>query len=393
MSSKMKFVDEELKRLKDEGLYVNIRVIESPQGPWVQIEGRRVLNLCSNNYLGLCSDPRLCAKAKEYIDKYGVGPGAVRTIAGTMSIHIELEKKLAAFKGAEAAIVVQSGFCANLSAIPPLVGKDDLIFSDELNHASIIDGCRLSRAEIVRYAHCDVKDLEAKLKEYAGRNCRKLIVTDGVFSMDGDIAPLPEIVDLADKYGAMVMVDDAHGEGVLGRGGRGIVDHFGLGDRVDVEVGTLSKAFGVVGGFVAGSASLVEYLRQKARPNLFSSALTVPDVAANIAAVDILEESDDLVKKLWENGNYLKQCLKERGFDIGRSQTPITPIMVGDANKAKEFSLKLFDEGIFIQSIAYPTVPLGKARLRAMVSAAHSRKDLDFAVDKFTKVGKALGII
>ncbi|SIN65370.1 glycine C-acetyltransferase [Acetomicrobium flavidum] len=393
MSSKMKFVDEELKRLKDEGLYVNIRVIESPQGPWVQIEGRRVLNLCSNNYLGLCSDPRLCAKAKEYIDKYGVGPGAVRTIAGTMSIHIELEKKLAAFKGAEAAIVVQSGFCANLSAIPPLVGKDDLIFSDELNHASIIDGCRLSRAEIVRYAHCDVKDLEAKLKEYAGRNCRKLIVTDGVFSMDGDIAPLPEIVDLADKYGAMVMVDDAHGEGVLGRGGRGIVDHFGLGDRVDVEVGTLSKAFGVVGGFVAGSASLVEYLRQKARPNLFSSALTVPDVAANIAAVDILEESDDLVKKLWENGNYLKQCLKERGFDIGRSQTPITPIMVGDANKAKEFSLKLFDEGIFIQSIAYPTVPLGKARLRAMVSAAHSRKDLDFAVDKFTKVGKVLGII
>jgi len=389
----MKFVDEELKRLKDEGLYVNIRVIESPQGPWVQIEGRRVLNLCSNNYLGLCSDPRLCAKAKEYIDKYGVGPGAVRTIAGTMSIHIELEKKLAAFKGAEAAIVVQSGFCANLSAIPPLVGKDDLIFSDELNHASIIDGCRLSRAEIVRYAHCDVKDLEAKLKEYAGRNCRKLIVTDGVFSMDGDIAPLPEIVDLADKYGAMVMVDDAHGEGVLGRGGRGIVDHFGLGDRVDVEVGTLSKAFGVVGGFVAGSASLVEYLRQKARPNLFSSALTVPDVAANIAAVDILEESDDLVKKLWENGNYLKQCLKERGFDIGRSQTPITPIMVGDASKAKEFSLKLFDEGIFIQSIAYPTVPLGKARLRAMVSAAHSRKDLDFAVDKFTKVGKALGII
>ena len=393
MSSKMKFVDEELKRLKDEGLYVNIRVIESTQGTWVQIEGRRVLNLCSNNYLGLCSDPRLCAKAKEYIDKYGVGPGAVRTIAGTMSIHIELEKKLAAFKGAEAAIVVQSGFCANLSAIPPLVGKDDLIFSDELNHASIIDGCRLSRAEIVRYAHCDVKDLEAKLKEYAGRNCRKLIVTDGVFSMDGDIAPLPEIVDLADKYGAMVMVDDAHGEGVLGRGGRGIVDHFGLGDRVDVEVGTISKAFGVVGGFVAGSASLVEYLRQKARPNLFSSALTVPDVAANIAAVDIIEESDDLVKKLWENGNYLKQCLKERGFDIGRSQTPITPIMVGDANKAKEFSLKLFDEGIFIQSIAYPTVPLGKARLRAMVSAAHSRKDLDFAVDKFTKVGKALGII
>jgi len=393
MSSKMKFVEEELKRLKDEGLYVNIRVIESPQGPWVKIEGRRVLNLCSNNYLGLCNDPRLCAKAKEYIDKYGVGPGAVRTIAGTMSIHVELEKKLAAFKGAEAAIVVQSGFCANLSAIPPLVGKDDLIFSDELNHASIIDGCRLSRAEIIRYAHCDVKDLEAKLKEYAGRNCRKLIVTDGVFSMDGDIAPLPEIVDLADKYGVMVMVDDAHGEGVLGRGGRGIVDHFGLADRVDVEVGTLSKAFGVVGGFVAGSASLVEYLRQKARPNLFSSALTVPDVAANIAAVDILEESDDLVKKLWENGNYLKQSLKERGFDIGRSQTPITPVMVGDANKAKEFSLKLFDEGIFIQSIAYPTVPLGKARLRAMVSAAHSKEDLDFAVDKFAKVGKALGII
>ena len=392
-SNKMSFVTEELKRLKNEGLYVNIRVIESPQGPWVQIEGRRVLNLCSNNYLGLCNDPRLCAKAKEYIDKYGVGPGAVRTIAGTMSIHVELEKKLAAFKGAEAALVVQSGFCANLSAIPPLVGKGDLIFSDELNHASIIDGCRLSRAEIIRYSHCDVRDLEAKLKEYADRDCRKLVVTDGVFSMDGDIAPLPEIVEVAEKYGAMVMVDDAHGEGVLGRGGRGIVDHFGLGDRVDVEVGTLSKAFGVVGGFVAGSKELVEYLRQKARPNLFSSALTVPDVAANIAAVDILEKSDDLVKKLWENGDYLKTSLKEKGFDVGRSQTPITPVMIGDANKAKEFSLRLFEEGIFIQSIAFPTVPVGTARLRAMVSAAHTREDLDFAVDKFAKVGKALSII
>lgn len=392
-SNKMSFVTEELKRLKNEGLYVNIRVIESPQGPWVQIEGRRVLNLCSNNYLGLCNDPRLCAKAKEYVDKYGVGPGAVRTIAGTMSIHVELEKKLAAFKGAEAALVVQSGFCANLSAIPPLVGKGDLIFSDELNHASIIDGCRLSRAEIIRYSHCDVRDLEAKLKEYADRDCRKLVVTDGVFSMDGDIAPLPEIVEVAEKYGAMVMVDDAHGEGVLGRGGRGIVDHFGLGDRVDVEVGTLSKAFGVVGGFVAGSKELVEYLRQKARPNLFSSALTVPDVAANIAAVDILEKSDDLVKKLWENGDYLKTSLKEKGFDVGRSQTPITPVMIGDASKAKEFSLRLFEEGIFIQSIAFPTVPVGTARLRAMVSAAHTREDLDFAVDKFAKVGKVLGII
>ena len=393
MSSKMKFVEEELKRLRDEGLYVHIRVLESPQGPWVQIEGRQVLNLCSNNYLGLCNDPRLCEKAKEYIDKFGVGPGAVRTIAGTMSIHVELEKKLAAFKGAEAALVVQSGFCANLSAIPPLVERGDLIFSDELNHASIIDGCRLSRAEIVRYAHCDVVDLEAKLKEYVDKDCRKLIVTDGVFSMDGDIAPLPDIVELADRYGAMVMVDDAHGEGVLGRGGRGIVDHFGLGEKVDIEVGTLSKAFGVVGGFVAGSKELIEFLRQKARPNLFSSALTVPDVAANIAAVDILEESDDLVKKLWENGNYLKKSLKEKGFDIGRSQTPITPIMVGDANKAKEFSLKLFEEGIFIQSIAYPTVPLGSARLRTMVSAAHSKEDLDFAVDKFSKVGRSLGII
>ncbi len=393
MSSKMKFVEKELKRLKDEGLYVYIRVLESPQGPWVQIEGKQVLNLCSNNYLGLCNDPRLCEKAKEYIDKFGVGPGAVRTIAGTMSIHVELEEKLAAFKGAEAALVVQSGFCANLSAIPPLVGRGDLIFSDELNHASIIDGCRLSRAEIVRYDHCDVDDLEAKLKEYADRDCRKLIVTDGVFSMDGDIAPLPDIVELADRYSAMVMVDDAHGEGVLGRGGRGIIDHFGLGEKVDIEVGTLSKAFGVVGGFVAGSKELVEFLRQKARPNLFSSALTVPDVAANIAAVDILEKSDDLVKKLWENGNYLKKSLKEKGFDIGRSQTPITPIMVGDANKAKEFSLKLFEEGIFIQSIAYPTVPLGSARLRAMVSAAHSKEDLDFAVDKYSKVGRSLGII
>ena len=389
----MDFVREELTRLKEEGLYTYIRIIESPQGPWVVIEGRKVLNLCSNNYLGLCNDERLRDKAKKYIDLYGVGPGAVRTIAGTMSVHVELEKKLAAFKGEEAAMLVQSGFCANLSAIPALVGKGDLIFSDELNHASIIDGCRLSRAEIIRYKHNDPDDLERALKEKEGVNCRKLVVTDGVFSMDGDIAPLPALVEVAEKYGAMIMVDDAHGEGVLGRSGRGIVDHFDLHGRVDVEVGTLSKAFGVMGGFVAGKEELIEYLRQKARPNLFSSALTVPDVAANIAAVEILEESGELVEKLWDNAFYFRARMGELGFDTGHTQTPITPVMVGKATLAKELSLKLFEKNVFAQAIAFPTVPKGKARIRVMVSASHSREDLDYAVSAFAEAGKELGLI
>jgi glycine C-acetyltransferase len=389
----LEFVVQELEALKQEGLFVNIRTLESPQGAWIVVDGRRVLNLCSNNYLGFCNDPVLKEAAKRAIDEYGVGPGAVRTIAGTMKLHLELERKLAEFKGTEAVVSFQSGFCANLATIPALVGREDAIFSDELNHASIIDGCRLSRAEIIRYAHCDVDDLKAKLQEHRHKFRRALIVTDGVFSMDGDIAPLPEIVKLAREYDAFVMVDDAHGEGVLGKGGRGITDHFGLHGEVDIEVGTLSKAFGVVGGYVAGSYELCEYLRQRGRPFLFSSAVTPADVAACIAAVDILLQSEDRVQRLWENACYFQNGLKSLGFDIGKTQTPITPVMLGEAPLAQEFSKRLFEEGIFAQAIGYPTVPRGAARIRVMISAVHTKEDLDFALEKFAKVGRELGVI
>jgi glycine C-acetyltransferase len=391
MSVEKRFITEELARLKAEGLYTTIRTIESAQGPWVTIEGRRRLNLCSNNYLGLCSDSRICDRARAMIDVFGVGPGAVRTIAGTLSPHVELERKLAEFKGTEASMVVQSGFCANLSAVPPLVGKGDLVFSDELNHASIIDACRLSGATILRYAHNSPSGLREVLESRKNDPCRKLVVTDGVFSMDGDVAPLPDLVEAAESYGAMIMVDDAHGEGVLGRGGRGIVDHFGLHGRVDVEVGTLSKAFGVVGGFISGTAELIDYLRQKARPNLFSSALTIPDVAANLASVEILRESDELVRKLWSNGRLFKELMKNYGFDIGHSETPITPVMLGEAAVAKEFSARLFEEGIFAQAIAFPTVPKGSARIRVMVSAAHEPADLERAAEVFAKIAREMG--
>jgi glycine C-acetyltransferase len=389
----LEFMVQELETLKQEGLFVNIRTLESPQGAWIVVDGRKVLNLCSNNYLGFCNDPVLKEAAKRAIDEYGVGPGAVRTIAGTMKLHLELEHKLAEFKGTEAVVSFQNGFCANLATIPALVGREDAIFSDELNHASIIDGCRLSRAEIIRYTHCDADDLKAKLQEHRHKFRRALIVTDGVFSMDGDIAPLPEIVRLAREYDAFVMVDDAHGEGVLGRGGRGITDHFGLHGEVDIEVGTLSKAFGVVGGYVAGSYELCEYLRQRGRPFLFSSAVTPADVTACIAAVDILLQSEDRVQRLWENACYFQNGLKSLGFDIGKTQTPITPVMLGEAPLAQEFSRRLFEEGIFAQAIGYPTVPRGAARIRVMISAVHTKEDLDFALEKFAKVGRELGVI
>jgi len=393
MAGLLAFMDEELDRMKREGLYGNIRTLESPQGATVKIDGKEYLNLCSNNYLGFANDARLCEKAKAMIDKYGIGPGAVRTIAGTMDIHLELERKIAAFKGAEASVTFQSGFCANLAVIPTLTGEGDLIFSDSLNHASIIDASRLSKAKVIRYEHSDMNDLRKKLEENAGNAGKKLLITDGVFSMDGDIARLPEIVKLAEEFGVIVAVDDAHGEGVLGRGGRGIVDHFGLHGKVDVEIGTMSKAFGVMGGIVAGSAILADFLRQKARTNLFSSALTVPDVAANIAAVEIMEADDERVKKLWENGDYLKAALKSTGFDVGKSQTPITPVIIGEAQAAKDFSAKLFENGVFATAIVFPTVPKGTARIRAMVSAAHSREDLDRGIVAFTKVGRELGVV
>lgn len=390
---KFDFVKEELERLKKEGLYVTIRTLGSPQGAWIKVDGKEVLNLCSNNYLGFANHPVLRERAKKAIDELGVGPGAVRTIAGTMQIHRELEEKLAKFKGVEATLSFQSGFNTNLAVIPAMVGRGDVIFSDELNHASIIDGCRLSRAEIVRFKHADVEDLRKKMENYKEHPGRKLIVTDGVFSMDGDIAPLVEIVEVAEEYDAITMVDDAHGEGVLGKSGKGIVDHFGLHGKVDLEVGTLSKAFGVVGGYVAAKEELIDYLRQKSRPFLFSSAVTPPDVAAAMAAVDILMDSDELVVRLWDNANYFKTEMKSLGFDIGISQTPITPVMLGEARLAQEFSKRLFKEGIFAQAIGFPTVPKGKARIRVMISAVHEKKDLDFALEKFDKIGRELEVI
>ncbi|MFZ1398838.1 MAG: aminotransferase class I/II-fold pyridoxal phosphate-dependent enzyme, partial [Candidatus Promineifilaceae bacterium] len=322
------WIDDEIAALKAAGLFNRIRTIESPMDGHVTIDGRSLLNFCANNYLGLANHPRLRTAVKEAVDQYGVGPGAVRTIAGTMSLHIQLEQKLAAFKRAEACITLQSGFTANLATIPALVGKGDIIFSDELNHASIIDGSRLSRAAIVRYAHNDVDDLRRKIAETTEYG-RRLIVTDGVFSMDGDIAPLDKICEVAEAHDILLMVDDAHGEGVLGEGGRGIVDHFGLHGRVDVEVGTLSKAFGVMGGLVAGKQSIIDWLRQRGRPFLFSSALTVPDTAACLAAVELLQESTELVDRLWSNAALFKKEMQNMGFNTGVTQTPIVPVMLG----------------------------------------------------------------
>ncbi len=393
MSDKLDFITEELERLKAEHLFINIRVMESPADGWMMVDGKKVLNFCTNNYLGLANHPRLKEAAKKAVDDWGVGPAAVRTIAGTTRLHLELEKRLAAFKGVEDALFVQSGFNANQAALPPLVGKGDVIFSDRLNHASIIDGARLSRAKIIVYEHCDPADLDAKVQEHLSQYRRGLVVTDGVFSMDGDIAPLDKIYEVAEKHGLMTMVDDAHGEGVLGRGGRGIVDHFGLHGKFDVEIGTLSKAFGVVGGVIAGKKLIVDYIRQKARPFLFSSAPTPADTAACLAAVDILEESEELVERLWENAEYLKAGMDALGFDTGHSQTPILPIMLGDAGLAKEFSRKLFENGVFAMGIGFPTVPKGLARIRVMNTAAHTRTDLDFGLAAFAKVGRELGVI
>jgi glycine C-acetyltransferase len=389
---KTQWIRDELDSLREQGLYTNIRTIESPQGAWLTIDGRKVLNFCANNYLGLANHPKLREAAKQAIDEYGVGPGAVRTIAGTMALHIRLEERMAAFKGVEAAITFQSGFNANRATIPALVGKDDIIFSDELNHASIIDGCRLGRAEIVRYAHCNPDDLRRVIKETKVEG-RAIVITDGVFSMDGDIAPLPALYEIAQEHDYLLMVDDAHGEGVLGRGGRGIVDHFGLHGKVDIEVGTLSKAFGVVGGVVAGKREIVEWLRQRGRPFLFSSAMTVPDVAACLAAVDLLEQSTELVERLWSNADTFKGEMAKLGFDTGKTATPIVPIMLGEAPLAQQFSRRLFEEGVFAMAIGYPTVPQGKARIRVMNTAAHSREDIERGLAVFEKVGTELGVI
>ena len=387
-----------------------VRVIESGEGAYLTIEGKRVLNLCSSHYLGLAVNDRIKKAVKKAVDKYGMGTG-YRTLAGTHTLHLELEKAIAKFKGAEAAIVLTGGYMANCAAIQTIMTKEDIIISDELNHASIIDAVRLSGVKNkFIYRHRDMKHLEEILRDVIpsgvegseippraspGRNDKPLvlIVTDGVFSMDGDLAPLPEIVALAKKYGAIIMVDDAHGEGVLGRGGRGITDYFGLHHKVDIEVGTLSKAFSVMGGFITGKKELIDFYKQKARQFLFSNALTIADTAALIEGVKIVSKSDTLVKKLWENTKFLKSELIRLGFDIGHSESPITPIMLGDEDLAVKFASALFKEGVFANSIRFPMVAKGAARIRLIPSAAHSKEDISFALKKITKVAKLLKVI
>lgn len=389
---KLDFLKKDLKDLRESGLYNVIRTLEGANDPWVKINGEKRLNLTCNNYLGLANHPEMVKAAKDAIDKYGVGAGAVRSIAGTMDIHIKLEEALAKFKGREAAIVFQSGFVSNAGVIPAIINKTDVIFSDELNHASVIDGCRLTKAPILRYRHNDMAELEKLIKENMNYE-RKYIISDGVFSMDGDIADLKAVAELGEKYDCVTIVDDAHGEGVLGKGGRGVVNHFGLGERIDIEVGTLSKAFGCAGGFVAGSRDLIDWLKQRGRPFLFSNALSPSEVAGCLKAVELLERSEDLVSKLWDNSKYFKANMKELGFDIGHSQTPITPVMLGEASIAHGMSKKLFEDKVFAMALGYPTVPKGKARIRVMVSAGHSKDDLDYGIDKFKRIGREFGVI
>ncbi len=377
-------------------------VVESGQGAYLTIKGKDVLNFCSSHYLGLAVDKRLKKAIAKAVEKYGVGTG-YRTLAGTHILHVKLEEALARFKKAEDAVLLTGGYMANMTAIQTIIGKEDIVISDELNHASIIDAVRLSGAKNkFIYKHTDMKDLKAKLDEASklrktpksnGQPPLILIVTDGVFSMDGDLAPLPEIVKLAKDYDALTMVDDAHGEGVIGEGGRGIVDHFGLHGQVDIEVGTLSKAFSVMGGFITGKKELITYYKRNSRQFMFSSALTIPDTAALLEAVKILEESDELVKKLWENASYLKKSFKNLGFDTGNSKTPITPVMIGDEEVALKFSAGLMEEGVFASAIRFPMVPKGAARIRVIPSASHSKKDLDFGIKAFKNVAQALKLL
>jgi glycine C-acetyltransferase len=391
----MNFLDEEIAQLKTEGRLVKLRVVTGQQSPVSIVDGKKVVNLTSNNYLDLTEHPKLKAAAKAAIDSHGVGTAAVRPIIGTMDIHLALEEKLAQFKGTEAALTFQSGFTVNVACCQSLMSSDkDILISDELNHASIIDGGRLSKAVRKIYPHGDMKALEAILSAPEARAARRrMIVTDGVFSMDGDVAKLPEIVSLAEKYDAFVMVDDAHASGVMGKNGRGTPSHFGVSDRVQIQIGTLSKAVGAVGGYVAGERRLIDYLTSVARPFMFSSSLPPSVVASCSAAVDVMLEEPERIAKLWENARHLKEGLKKLGFDTGASETPITPVMIGDTFKAQKFSARLFEEGVFALAICFPIVGRGKDRLRTIVSSGHSAKDLEFALEKFCKVGRELGLI
>ncbi|MEW5568911.1 glycine C-acetyltransferase [Rossellomorea marisflavi] len=388
------FLQDNLQDLKSKGLYNEIDPLEGANGPVITIKGKELVNLSSNNYLGLATDERLKKVAIEAVKEYGVGAGAVRTINGTLDLHVKLEEKLAEFKGTEAAIAYQSGFNCNMAAISAVMDKHDAILSDELNHASIIDGCRLSRAKIIRFNHSDMEDLRAKAKEAkeSGLYAKIMIITDGVFSMDGDVCKLPEIVEIAEEFDIMTYVDDAHGSGVLGKGA-GTVKHFGLSHKVDFQMGTLSKAIGVVGGYVAGTQNLIDWLKVRSRPFLFSTSLTPADVTACTEALDLLMNSTELQDKMWKNSAYLKEKLSGLGFDIGKSETPITPVIIGDEQATQNFSKRLYEEGVYAKSIVFPTVPRGTGRVRNMPSAAHTKEMLDQAVEAYEKVGKELGIL
>lgn len=388
------FLNENLQILRDQGLYNEIDAVEGANGPIIQVNGKQLINLSSNNYLGLATNGELKQVAKEAIDKYGVGSGAVRTINGTLDLHVKLEEKLAEFKGTEAAISYQSGFNCNMAAISAVMDKNDAILSDQLNHASIIDGCRLSKAKIIAYNHSDMEDLRAKAKEAkeSGLYNKIMVITDGVFSMDGDIAKLPEIVGIAKEFDLITYVDDAHGSGVTGKG-KGTVKHFGLEKEIDFQIGTLSKAIGVVGGYVAGKKNLIDWLKVRSRPFLFSTAVTPGDVAAITRAVQLIMDSTELHDKLWENGDYLKAGLKKLGFNIGASETPITPCIIGDEKLTQQFSKRLVEEGVYAKAIVFPTVPKGTGRVRNMPTAAHTKEMLDNALAIYEKVGRELGVI
>jgi len=393
--AQLSYVREELEQLRQQGLYQKLRILEGEQLPVATFDGQRVINLSSNNYLGLTTNRALKKAAVEAIRRLGVGSGAVRTIAGTMAIHMELEEKIARFKHTEACVVFQSGFTANAGTVQAILGENDLIISDELNHASIIDGGRLSKATRKIYRHKDLNHCEEILKESANWNGRKLLITDGVFSMDGDIAPLPQLVELAERYNCIMMVDDAHASGVLGRNGRGTPDHCDVHGRVDVQVGTLSKAIGSIGGYVCGSRELIEFLYHRARPFIFSTSHPPSVTATCLAAFDLLDSpaGEKLISKLWRNTKFFKKRLKKLGFNTGISETPITPIIVGDAAKAHEFSRELFQEGVFAQGIGYPIVAQGKARIRTIVTATHTRKELEQALETLERVARRLAIL
>ncbi|SDI99517.1 glycine C-acetyltransferase [Natribacillus halophilus] len=386
------FLEAGIRELKEQGLFNEVDPLESPNGPQITLNGKEMINLSSNNYLGLATDERLKAKAIQAIETDGVGAGAVRSINGTLQLHLRLEEKLAAFKHTEAALAYQSGFNANVAAIPAVMDRNDAILSDELNHASIIDGCRLSRAKIIPYKHSDMDDLREKAKEATEQYGKVMVITDGVFSMDGDVAKLPEIVEIAEAFDLITYVDDAHGSGVLGEGA-GTVKHFNLSDRIDMQMGTLSKAIGVVGGYVAGRQSLIEWLKVRSRPFLFSTSLTPGDVAATIEALDILTTSKDLQTRLWENARYFQEGLRAIGFDTGKTETPITPCIIGDEKETQQFSQRLMEEGIYAKSIVFPTVPRGTGRVRNMPIAAHTRDMLDEALAKYKTIGKELNVI